>query len=353
MNAGYVLAADMGGTHSRFGLFRVSPEKGKGGKRAALELVRRVTLPTQEARSFTALLETLRLARGDDNGCFLPASPVPQPLDAAVVAVPGPTAVAHPHSGPLPEEVCRCPNISWPLPWADAQKATGVERLFLINDFVAQGFACASLEAVLDHKTVLAGTPRPDAPVALMGAGTGLGQCLVLRGRDSRVLPSEGGHTPFAFEDETEYAFAAFLRATLGTRGIIKDQVVSGSGLMQLHDFLTRNPGRPEPACASPAEDARTRVLFASFYGRVCREYVLHTLPLGGLYITGGVAGHNPWLLTHPAFRDALRGCPSMSHLLDLLPVRHIRNQSAGLWGSAAFAALTLFPGYLPFAIPS
>ena len=43
------------------------------------------------------------------------------------------------------------------------------------------------------------GDPEPDAPVAIIGAGTGLGQGFAIKeGNYRRVFPSEGGHADFA-----------------------------------------------------------------------------------------------------------------------------------------------------------
>lgn len=366
MSNAHILVADIGGTNSRFAVFRICifglcergsvyERRGRGWQKedegyiektsfAMLSLERSVVLPTQKAGSLPGLIRALSTVRGKDGGYFLPSSPEPQPLAGAVLAVPAPAASVDPASAPVHDEVCRCPNINWPISWTEAWAALGVSRLHLINDFVAQGFACAAFEQTLNLDCVVKGKPRANSPLALIGAGTGLGQCLILHDGHCRVLPSEGGHSLFPFAGEEEFAFAAFLQQRTGSEQIVKDMVVSGSGLAHIHAFLTGERLRPDQVTSRLSESPKTLEWFACFYARACRDFILTTLPLGGIYITGGVAGHIPGLLRHPAFTATLRGVPSMAHVLRDIPVLHIRNQDAGLWGAAAFAALGMQP---------
>lgn len=366
MSNAHILVADIGGTNSRFAIFRicifglhergsVCERRGRGWQKeddgyiektsfAMLSLERSTILPTQKAGSFPGLIRVLSTVRGEDGGCFLPSSPEPQPLAGAVLAVPAPAVGVDPAVAPAHDEVCRCPNISWPISWTEAWAALGVSRLHLINDFVAQGFACAAFEQTLNLDSIVKGKSRAESPLALIGAGTGLGQCLILSNGHCRVLPSEGGHSLFPFTGGEEFAFAAFLQQHTGNEQIVKDMVVSGSGLSHVHAFLTGERLQPDQVAARLPENPKTVEWFARFYARACRDFILNTLPLGGVYITGGVAGHNPGFLRHPAFSATLRDMPSMAHVLRKIPVLHIRNQDAGLWGAAAFAALGMQP---------
>jgi glucokinase len=78
---------------------------------------------------------------------------------------------------------------------------------------------------------------------------------------------------------------------------------------------------------------------FARFYGRACRLYALHTLALGGVYITGGMALRLP-VLTHPAFAEEFRHSAAHRPLLEKIPVWHVRKPQAGLWGAALYGLL-------------
>jgi glucokinase len=74
----------------------------------------------------------------------------------------------------------------------------------------------------------------------------------------------------------------------------------------------------------------------------VCRNYALETLSLGGLYIAGGVAARTPELITHEIFATEFRSSPTMSKILEKIPVFLITNEESGLWGAALLGLQTL-----------
>ena len=357
-----VLAADIGGTNSRFALYETDG-LAHGHVPRPQDRLCAVRLPTAGAASFADLL---RRAAAEEQGLF--TSPV-----LLVLAVAGPVRDGR---------RCTPPNIPWAVDLDDpALHAPGMPPLppvLLINDFVAQAYACLrpatpdvsnvldmpdmpDVPDVLDMLDVLDGHPVPDAPIAVVGAGTGLGKCLLLPpvsdGVPPRALPSEGGHALFPFTDEREMAFAAFIRAHTG-RQVIGDLVVSGPGLRLLHAFHTgqwlepaevtarltsaEHGAGPDHVLSHAPSQVLSQVLsqFARFYGRACRDYVLETLALGGLFIAGGVAAATPALVTHPAFAEAFRQSDTHADLLRAVPVRLVRSPDAGLLGAALYGAL-------------
>ena len=342
-----VLAADIGGTSCRFALFSYE-RRAEPDARAMLQsltLVRKVVFPTQQNTSTAMMMRTLASLAGEDGGYCTPLSPAPEYPSFAVLGVPGPAGVADPAaSGPQEPEggVCRCPNIPWPIAQRDVASALGGVPVRLVNDFVVQGFAAALLPGMLDATPVLAGTADARYPVAVIGAGTGLGHCAVLPGSTPRVLGSEAGHCLFPFEGGEEQAYAKALAAHHGTERIVCDYVVSGGGLASLYAFHTGEKLPPREVPARAAAHPATLAWMARFYGRACRQYVLATRALGGVYIAGGLAANLPEVLLHPAFAQALRGNDAMTHMLETVPVWRIRNQDAGLVGAAVFAVLAV-----------
>lgn len=347
-----VLAADIGGTNSRFALYETDG-LARGDAPRPHDRLCAVRLPTASAASFPDLL---RRAAAMEPGLFAPADGMPPVL--AVFAVAGPVQGGR---------RCAPPNIAWAVDLDDpalvSPAAPGQPPLpplppvLLTNDFVAQAYACLR-PGMLDLLDVQHGVSVPDAAVAVVGAGTGLGKCLLLPpcqpGAPPRALPSEGGHSLFPFTDEREMAFAAFIRAHTG-RQVIGDLVVSGPGLRLLHAFHTGQWLEPaEVAARLAAEDGQDSdailVLpwFARFYGRACRNYVLETLALGGLFIAGGVAAAVPAMVTHPAFAEAFRHSDTHADLLRGVPVRLVRSPDAGLLGAALYGALNGTPHGVP-----
>jgi glucokinase len=307
-----LLAADIGGTHSRFASFDLNGP--------APRMLQKTWLPTGQADSMADLLR--RLAETDFDLA-------PDRADLAVFAVAGPVERGR---------YCDPPNIPWDIDAGAVEKAVHVSRLLLVNDFVAQAFACASpiFEQV---RTILPGESRPGATLAVIGAGTGLGKCALItddRGRNHAV-PSEGGHTDFPFLTPEEFDYLQFAREQTGRTQIIGDLVVSGPGLSTLHHFLAGEKLEPAQVADRLPEHPATREWMARFYGRACRNYALEVMSMAGVCIAGGVAAKTPTLITDPAFEAEFRFSQTHGRLLADMPVFLNPNEDAGLWGAATF----------------
>ncbi len=310
-----ILAADIGGTNSRFAHFQTD-------LKTTLDLVGTKWLPTTEAESFAELLEQLRLS-----DFTLPADKA----DIAVIAVAGPVEGGN---------YCAPPYISWDIDLTREENEKKVKQAYLINDFVAQAYACRS-PIGKSARTILAGEIIADGAIGVLGAGTALGKAILVQVSDKEylALPSEGGHAFFPFLTQREIAFQEFYREKSGLEHITGNLVVSGRGLRYIHWFLTGEDLEPQQVTARFAEEKESETLAwaAKFYGRVCRDYALEVLARGGLYIAGGVAARTPEMLTHENFRHAFLDSPTMGHVLAKIPVFLIDNQDSGLWGAAFY----------------
>ncbi len=313
-----ILTADIGGTHSRFGLLERDNTAGQGDP----VLVDSVWLPTAKVNSFAALLD---LARREAPRIMC------EPAAAAAFAVAGPVENGI---------ICRPPNIGWDIDLNEVRPLLPATRVFLLNDFVAQAMACTAPHLV-DARLIYSGEPPCHSPVAVVGAGTGLGKCLLLPGSPPSPLPSEGGHTLFPFIGPEEFAFAEFA-AKHTQRRIIGDVAVSGMGLRLLYAFHTGEWREPKEVAAALTPDHPVERWFARFYGRACQAYVLETLALGGLFIAGGVAASNPNLIIHPAFLEEFRNSEAHRHLLERIPVLLVHGREAALYGAALYALARL-----------
>ena len=341
-----IFAADIGATNCRFALFRANVDD---SGQPMLSLLREKWLAGADYPEFRQALRILRSPV--DNGPFLPGNTHRRPA-IAVLAL----------AGPVEGDSCRLSNLSWLVRAQDVREEIGIADVRLINDFAAQAYACLMPENV-DAAPVLPGEAVPSAPVAVAGAGTGFGQALILpdacslplaaqqrlnsaaHGRTllclakTRVLPAEGGHCDFPFTGKEELEFAEFVRKSAGIERIIGDTIVSGSGLVHIVAFLTGERLPPREATARALALPQALEWYARFYGRACRNYVLATLALGGLYITGGMALRVP-VLSHPAFADEFHNSRAQERLLRNIPVFHLRKPEAGLWGAALYGLL-------------
>jgi glucokinase len=316
-----ILAADIGGTNSRFAHFQID-------RNGTLELVTTKWLPTTEADSFPRLLEQLR---SSDFSLAIDQA------DIAVIAVAGPVEN---------RTYCAPPYISWDIDLTRKEIEKILPRTVLINDFVAQAYACRS-PVGKSARPVLAGKIVADGTIGVLGAGTALGKASLVQisGQGCLALPSEGGHAYFPFTSPREFSFQEFYQQKSGEKHITGNLVVSGRGLRYLHWFLSGEDLEPREVAAGFTPESETLAWFAKFFARVCRDYALEVLALGGLYIAGGVAAENPEILAHPDFRDEFLDSPTMGHLLVNIPVFLIDNQDSGLWGAAFHGQLIIRNG--------
>jgi glucokinase len=308
-----ILAADIGGTNSRFAHFTTGPG-------STLELVGTKWLPTTKADSFARLLDQLRASD---------FSLLPDKADIAVIAAAGPVE----HSS-----YCAPPYIPWDIDLDRDRQGQLPDRAYLINDFVAQAYACRS-PIGQSARSILTGNIVEDAAIGVLGAGTALGKAMLIPvpGQGFLALPSEGGHASFPFVAAEEFSFQKFYRQKSGLQHITGNLVVSGRGLQYLHWFLSGEELSPREVTSRFAEDSNSETLAwaAKFFGRACRDFALEVLARGGLYIAGGVAARAPAILTHESFRAEFLNSPTMGHILAEIPVFLIDDQESGLWGAA------------------
>lgn len=308
-----ILVADIGGTSSRFAEVLLHADR-------TVELDRTVWFKTQEATSFEHLL-----GKAKDQGLELSSYPL------LVFGVPGPVEGG---------TYCKPPLIAWEICSDVAIKHFQLQRLVLVNDFVTHAFCCASPLASSAEK-ILPGSKREGATIAVIGAGTGLGKAFLLPDQHGNYHPgaSEGGHSTFPVETKEEWEFAEFAYQKLGVNQISGDDIVSGKGIVLIHEFLSGTSKPIEEIAASfTSGSSRTLEWAARFYGRICRNFALETLSFGGVFVAGGVAAKNPILLKHPAFAEEFRHSRVHRKLLETIPVFLFVNQESGLWGAAYLA---------------
>lgn len=315
-----VFAADIGGTHSRFAVFE---SNGDGN----LSPLSTEWLQTHSASCFARLIDQLATSNLANwlSSCT-----------SIVVAVPGPV-----HNGKAPH----LPNVPWPLDVAQLHECfpqSAPSTVHLINDFAAHAMACVT-PAVSNRICIQAGEEDPVGVVATIGAGTGIGFCaLVLDARQQHVVvPSEAGHQRFPFSSPEDRNYEDFLIRETGRNVIDSNIVVSGLGLTLLHQHLTGNRLAPQDVEACLTTNSEVTRRFATYYGRAAQGYALAVLPTGGLYLTGGVAARNPFLVDNDAFRAEFSSCNSHEALLKRIPIFLNANQESGLWGAAHYAVLS------------
>lgn len=317
-------AVDLGGTHTRYGLFT---QDAQGG----LRLERAVT-------GMTALVKDAQSLRAQWEASL------GMPVDALASLVIG---IAGPVSDPW-HAVTSNADVRLDLTeWDDGQEG----RLCpcrLANDFVCEAYACLT-EVGRQARPVFGPDPVPDGVRAVLGAGTGLGAAqLVPVGADGtahvrRAFPAEFGHAPFPFIGRDEADFSAYAAKRFASEWVTGDDVVSGRGLACLHAYLSGEELDPQAASRYLEQECETLRWYARFLGRICAQWALSTLCYGGLYLTGGMVKRHPALPSHPAFIEAFFCAPRL-RVLERIPLRRYTHDMSGLWGAAWLAAAMLSP---------
>ncbi len=260
-------------------------------------------------------------------------------------------------AGPVREGRVRTPNLPWSVDAVELARTLEIPEVQLINDLEANAYGI-DLLGPEDFAVLNQGVPDPTGTIAVVSAGTGLGEVVAYwDGTAHRPLPSEGGHADFAPRTELEMELLLYLRAAHGRVSV--ERVVSGPGLCNIYRFL--RDVRHEPETSAVAEEMRrgdpaaaiTRAalagecplcgevldLFVSLYGAEAGNVALRSLPTGGVYLGGGIAPKIIERLKRPGFMLAFTAKGRLSPLLETIPVRVILNDRTALLGAGRCAA--------------
>jgi glucokinase len=260
-------------------------------------------------------------------------------------------------AGPVVDDRCRATNLPWVIDARTLESNLGIERVKLVNDFYAQALAVLELPPE-DILQIYPGTSVGSGPVAVLGAGTGLGEAFLFHsGARYEVISSEGGHVDFAPTSERQIELLRYLREKIGGR-VSYERILSGIGLVHIYSFLRdRGYGREregvraameheDPAAVItrygvPGEDGlcdTTIDLFCEIYGQEAGNLALKIMATGGVYLCGGVTLHVlPRLLDGP-FQRAYVDKGRLSPVVKGIPVRVVKNSRSGLVGAAVAA---------------
>ncbi len=253
-----------------------------------------------------------------------------RPIDAACFAVAGPVLEGH----------AEVTNLKWSMDAATLAKAFDIREIALINDFYAVALGVPLLGAA-DVVTLHPGKRRHREPIAIIGAGTGLGEAVVIWSGDQwNVVPSEGGHADFGPQDElqTELLLALLERY----EHVSWERVCSGMGLENIYTFLTDKQADPASiatlAQSGDAMGLKTFEMFVDIYGAEAGNMALRVLARGGVYLAGGIAAKNINCFTDGRFLDAFLRKGRFKDMLREMPIDLITDETVGLRGAAEMA---------------
>jgi glucokinase len=252
------------------------------------------------------------------------------PVDAACFAV----------AGPVFHGRAEVTNLGWTMEEDALSRAFAIPQVSLINDFHAVALGVPFLGS--DDLVPLQRAPRAArAPIGILGAGTGLGEAILVRGE---VIPTEGGHQDFAPQDEEQTRLFLELHRRYGH--VSWERVLSGMGLTNIHTFLG-GEALPPAAIAERADagDLRARhafEIFVDIYGAEAGNMALRVLARGGVFLAGGIAAKNRDRFTDGRFLEAFVRKGRFREVMETMPVDLIVNEQVGLLGALARAKRTM-----------
>lgn len=248
-------------------------------------------------------------------------------------------------AGPVVDGEIEFTNLDWRLSEGELIGTFEFHDARLINDFAAQALAAPILDA--DDLKVLGPALKSaeDAPMLILGAGTGFGVSILVRTERGDIpISSEGGHAAFAPYDGVEAAVWASLRRTHGRVSI--ERVLSGPGLYDLYRGLAdvrgqqvRHPDEKAVLAAGQSGgDAladETLDRFCEILGSVSGDIALTAGARGGVYISGGIAPRMADRLAAGGFRRRFEDKGRLADYVQNIPTSLVIHPYAALVGAA------------------
>jgi len=335
-----LLAGDIGGTKTLLGLFNRAPERP-----SSIEVGEFITL------DYDGLVPMIRE--------FLKANNVdPKRIEAASFGV----------AGAVTDQIARMTNVPWLVDAAEIAPAADLRHVHVLNDLEAMATSVPVLEG--DELAVLQqGVTQPTGNGAVIAAGTGLGEALLLN-VDGRFIAgaSEGGHADWGARTPREIEMLSALTHEYGRVSV--EHILSGPGLVNVYQFTHNSFGGAEfisPAAKVPrqlcggvkhvddpadlpkaiSQSAMERRcpkcvealdLFVIAYGAEAGNLALRTVATAGVYIGGGIAPKILPVIEAGAFLQAFRSKEPLTDFVATIPVAVILNDEAGLLGAAVHA---------------
>lgn len=259
-------------------------------------------------------------------------------------------------AGPVQDNRSKATNLPWDIDGARLAADLGIAEVRILNDFAAVGFGLEALGPD-DMVALNDGKADPDGPIAILGAGTGLGEGFMVKcGAERAFVASEGGHVDFGPRNEREIGFLRFMLRL--HKRVSVERAVSGPGIANLYLYMIDAGRRPTEEVAKDiaaggdvaaivARHAQTRDCpvcvevmdtFLNLYGAEAGNLALKILASGGVYVAGGIAPKIIDLIRTGPFMAAYGAKGRLSDVVRSFPVKVVLNPKVGLLGAALVA---------------
>ena len=320
-----IIGADIGGTNSNIGVFQIVGKEPR--------LLFSLHYKSQEVTDFTALFTHVFAHIKDTYNIT---------VERMCVAAAG--AVSQ------DKMFVRPTNLFVTIDLRDVIAQTGVRSALLVNDFEVIGYGLQSLTSKDLVQVNPGAVAREGACKAIIGAGTGLGKCILyFDTHTKRYMPlvSEGGHADFAAQTEQDFRLIQYTRRSERYAcNISWENVLSGNGIARIYTFFKHqehdnsNGIHPHPdeifnRRGESVLSQKTFEYYTRLYARCAKNWALDALAFGGIFIAGGIAAKNLPMFQLPVFMEEFSNCGKQQELLSTIPIWVIADYNVSLYGAA------------------
>ena len=249
-------------------------------------------------------------------------------------------------AGPVSGDVITLMNKDWTFSKKNLEDDLSIE-IRIYNDFAAVARAMPVLKEN-DRVQVGGQEDVAEAPIAIIGPGTGLGIAGLVRTNDDWLeIPGEGGHMTMPAITREEAQIIDILR--LRWDHVSAERVLSGDGLVNLYRGLCTLHGGQAPNFTRPAEITTAAIpasdqvqpnwlcvrafeLFCAMLGTIAGDVAL-MFGAARVYVSGGILQRFPKQFTASAFRARFEQKGRLSNYLKPIPTYLVLHQAPALLG--------------------
>jgi glucokinase len=305
------LVGDIGATNARFAL--VAPDGSLSKTRVLL------------CDDHTTIADAITTYLADAEGA--------QPKKAVLAIAATPTG-----------DAVRMTNHPWSFSIEGLCRSLSMHSLRVVNDFHANATAVPYL-AEDDRVQVGSGTPVAEAPIGVIGPGSGLGvSALVPTDGAPKAIPGEGGHVTMSPADARESAVLDLMRSRYDH--VSAERLLSGPGLVNIYNTLCELKHVPAaPLTAPQITDPKTATddpiareatdMFCAMLGTIAGNLALTLGAHGGIYIAGGIVPKLGDAFAESQFRARFEAKGRFQSYLAEIPTYVVVRPFAALVGAA------------------
>ncbi|HEX4781750.1 MAG TPA: ROK family protein [Usitatibacter sp.] len=225
-----------------------------------------------------------------------------------------------------------------------------IPKVVVVNDLAAAAQGIDML-GPRDVANIQDGPVATDAPIVVMGVGTGLGLAYLVPHAEGgyRVVAGESGHAGFAPANAQQANLARAIMASHGRCSV--EDVCSGHGLQHIYAFLRSHQAHElgeieesmtgewiaDQAKAGDSIAESAIELFVECIGTVAGDHALSVMARGGVYLTGGVVARMHERIRAGRFSEMFCAKGAMSAELMKIPVRAVTSERVVVLGAAKF----------------